>query len=105
MNTRNKGRVTGETTDEFRLALEWNCAKFNRKTVFIKNTGLHPLIYKIESQVLEDGCSYTEVADIILNANEVAKFTNNEALSVIKVYVKSQDKNKTSFLIEFFGQY
>lgn len=104
MNTRNKGRVSGETTEDFRLVLEWKCENFKRKTVFVKNTGLYSLVYKIESQVLEDGCSYIEVEDTVLSPNEVAKFTNNDALSVVKVYVKSQDKNKTSFIIEFLGQ-
>jgi len=97
--------VTGETTDSYTDALDWNCEGFGDKTIVLKNThGSNSLHYKLLVRAHYDGQDAEEIAETTLAAGDVARISRADIFSRMKLQVKSavSDAHAT-YQVDYMG--
>jgi len=82
--------VTGETTDSYADALDWNTEPYGNKTLILKNThDSNSLNYKVLVRGTYDGQDCEEVSETTLPAGDLARIALNNAYARVKLQVKS----------------
>lgn len=99
------GQETGETTNDYVSALDWDTRFLRDKSILLKNTDdANGLKYKLLTQFYYGGEDYEEVSERTLALGDTVTFQYLKPYACVKLQVKAEvADSQADYLVEYIG--
>lgn len=99
------GQETGETTNDYVSALDWDTRFLRDKSILLKNTdNANGLNYKLLTQFYHGGEDYEELSERTLALGDSVTFQYTKPYACMKLQVKAAAADsQADYLVEYIG--